>query len=66
MDKEELRFENDELYHYYPLPQYGEGISKRDLVMTKEVFMGISISMCLIFNFSVFVLCSYIQLQCVL
>lgn len=39
MDKEELRFENDELYHYYPLPQYGKGISKRDLVMTKEVFI---------------------------
>ena len=39
MNEEELRFENDKLYHYYPLPQYGEGIAKKDLVMTKEVFV---------------------------
>lgn len=39
MNEEELRFENDELYHYFPLPQYGEGIAKKDLVMTKEVFV---------------------------
>ena len=39
MINEELRFENDKLYHYVPLPQYGEGIAKKELVMTKEVFI---------------------------
>ena len=34
-----LRIENDEVYSYYPLPQYGEGISSKELVMTKEVFI---------------------------
>ena len=34
-----LKFEDDKLYLYYPLPQYGEGICKKDLVMTKEIFI---------------------------
>ena len=36
---EHLKFEDDKLYHYYPLPQYGDGICKKDLVMTKEIFI---------------------------
>ena len=36
---EYLKFEDDKLYHYYPLPQYGDGICKKDLVMTKEIFI---------------------------
>lgn len=39
MINEYLEFENDKLYHYYPLPQYGDGVSIRDLVMTKEIFI---------------------------
>lgn len=38
MNEETLKFENDKLYHYYPLPQCGEGVCKKDLVMTKEIF----------------------------
>lgn len=37
-NEEHLEFENDELYHYYPLPQCGEGVYKKDLVMTKKIF----------------------------
>jgi hypothetical protein len=37
---EHLEFEDDKLYHYYPLPQYGDGICKKDLVMTKEIFIA--------------------------
>ena len=36
---EHLEFEGNKLYHYYPLPQYGDGICKIDLVMTKEIFV---------------------------
>ena len=39
MTDETLEFENDSLYRYYPLPQYGEGICKKELVMTKETFI---------------------------
>lgn len=39
MPEYELRIENDEVYSYYPLPQYGNGIAKKELVMTKEVFI---------------------------
>ena len=39
MYEERLEFENDKLYHYFPLPQYGEGVARKDLVMTKEVFV---------------------------
>lgn len=39
MIDEHLKFEDDKLYHYYPLPQYGKGIWKKDLVMTKEIFI---------------------------
>lgn len=35
----ELKIENDEVYSYYPLPQYGEGVAKKELVMTKEIFL---------------------------
>lgn len=35
---EYLKFEDDKLYHYYPLPKCGEGIYKKDLVMTREIF----------------------------
>ena len=38
MNGAELRFEDDELYCYTPLPQHGEGICKVELVMTKEIF----------------------------
>ena len=41
-------------------------INKNKDLIPCDIFMGISISMCLIFNFGVFALCSYIQLQCVL
>lgn len=39
MTIETLEFENDSLYHYYPLPQYGEGVCKKELIMTKEIFI---------------------------
>ena len=38
MDKEELRFVDGELFNYTPLPQFGDGIYKVQLVMTKEIF----------------------------
>ena len=36
---EHLEFEDDKLYHYYPLPQCGSNICKKELVMTKEIFI---------------------------
>lgn len=39
MTSERLEFEKDNLYRYIPLPQYGEGICKKELVMTKETFI---------------------------
>lgn len=36
---ETLIFEDDKLYRCCPLPQYGEGICKKELVMTKELFI---------------------------
>ena len=38
MNEQELRFIDDKLYVYTPLPQFGEGIYKTELVMTKEIF----------------------------
>jgi len=38
MNEEELRFNDDKLFVYTPLPQYGDGICKVQLVMTKEIF----------------------------
>ena len=38
MDEQSLKFYDDKLYTYTPLPLYGEGIYKVDLVMTKEIF----------------------------
>jgi hypothetical protein len=38
MSEEELRFDEDKLFAYTPLPQYGDGIYKVQLVMTKQVF----------------------------
>lgn len=35
---EELRFIDNKLFVYTPLPQYGEGIYETRLVMTKEMF----------------------------
>ena len=35
---QELRFDDDKLYCYTSLPQYGEGIYKVELVMTKDIF----------------------------
>lgn len=35
----ELKIKNDEVYSYYPLSQYGEGVAKKELVMTKEIFL---------------------------
>jgi len=37
--EEHLKFEDDKLYYYRPLPQYGGGICKKELVMTKEIFI---------------------------
>ncbi len=39
MTSERLEFEKDNLYRYTPLPQYGEDMYKRELVMTKETFI---------------------------
>ena len=36
--EEKLKFIDDKLYNYTSLPQYGEGIYKTQLVMTKEMF----------------------------
>ena len=38
MNKPELKFQDDEVYVYTPLPQYGEGICEVKLVMTKDIF----------------------------
>lgn len=38
MREEELRFEDDKLVVYTPISQYGDGICKVQLVMTKEIF----------------------------
>ena len=38
MSKEELRFDDDKLCAYTPLPQYGDGIYQVQLVMTKDIF----------------------------
>ncbi len=38
MSEEELRFDDDKLFAYTPLPQYGDEIYKVQLVMTKEIF----------------------------
>ena len=38
MIKEELKFVDDKLLVYTPIPQYGDGIYKTQLVMTKEIF----------------------------
>jgi len=38
MIKPELQFQDDEVYAYTPLPQYGEGIYDVKLVMTKDIF----------------------------
>ena len=38
MSNEELRFDNDKLFAYVPLPQYGDEIYQVQLVMTKEIF----------------------------
>lgn len=40
MGKEELKFDGDKLFVYTPLPQYGDGICKVQLVMTKEIFQA--------------------------
>ena len=37
--EETLIFEGDKLYRYIPLRHYGEGVYKKDLVMTKKVFV---------------------------
>ena len=39
MNNDYLQFENDELYHIVPLPQYGKDVVRKELVMTKEVFV---------------------------
>ena len=36
---EYLEFEDDKLYHYYPLPQCEDGTCRREIVMTKEFFI---------------------------
>lgn len=38
MNKPKLIFQDDEVYVYTPLPQYGEGIYDVRLVMTKDIF----------------------------
>lgn len=38
MYEEELKFVDGKLYVYTPIPQYGDGIYKTQLVMTKEIF----------------------------
>ena len=39
MTSERLEFEKDNLYRYTPLPQYGENMYEKELVMTKEAFI---------------------------
>lgn len=38
MTEEELRFVDNKLFVYTPLPQYGKRTCKIQLVMTKEIF----------------------------
>jgi len=38
MDEQYFEFQDDKLYAYTPLPQYGESICKEDLVITKDIF----------------------------
>lgn len=38
MSEEELKFDDDKLFVYTPLPQYDEGIYEVRFVMTKEIF----------------------------
>ena len=38
MNEGKLRFVDDKLFAYTPLPQYGSTIYKIQLVMTKEIF----------------------------
>ena len=38
MSEEKLEFVDDKLFVYIPLPQYGVGICRVQLVMTKEIF----------------------------
>ena len=38
MNEEELRFIYDKLFTYTSLPQFGDGIYKVQLVMTKDIF----------------------------
>ena len=38
MGEQELRFIDDKLYVYTPLPTISEGIYKTELIMTKEIF----------------------------
>ena len=38
MTEEKLKFVDDKLFVYTPLPQYGDGICKAQLIMTKEIF----------------------------
>jgi hypothetical protein len=37
-EEEKLEFNDDKLFVCTPLPQYGEGVYKTKLVMTKEAF----------------------------
>ena len=39
MTKETLSFDGDKLYYERPLPEYGDTICERRLVMTKEIFL---------------------------
>ncbi len=36
--EEKLEFVDDKLFVYTPIPQYGDGVYKTKLVMTKEIF----------------------------
>ena len=38
MSEAELGFDDDKLFLYTPLPQYGDGIYAIQLVMTKDIF----------------------------
>ena len=40
MNDAELKFEDDKLWCIVPLPQYGKDVCRRELVMTKEVFVA--------------------------
>jgi hypothetical protein len=38
MAESKLEFVDDKLFVYTPCPQYGDGVCKAQLVMTKEIF----------------------------